>query len=162
ATASGGTSRTSSTTNARRALRSSPRTDKGATGERVNGKPQGGTTAPAPVDQPLSPQARGLEERIREWLRREAVLGGAVLLGVALLGVFAGSLAPTPTGVSGNSVSGTSVPYISQPQRAGSYTVTLHVSPARFGSNAFVVTVADDKQQPVTGAVVVMEETSLD
>src|SRR5262249_2959499 len=97
-----------------------------------NGKAQGNTPGAAngeapgatkrngnglkPVEQPLSSRARSLEERIRDWLRREAVLGGAVLLCVALLGIFAGSLAPTVAPASGLAASGSSGAFVSKPQ----------------------------------------------
>src|SRR5262249_6578421 len=111
---------------------------------------------------PLSSRARSLEERIRDWLRREAVLGGAVLLCVALLGIFAGSRAPSGAPASRVAARGSSSAVGSQPPPAGPPPVTLQVTPARFGRNDFIVTVADAKNQPVNGAVVVIAQTSLD
>jgi copper transport protein len=110
---------------------------------------------------PLTPHAAGLEERIRDWLRREALLGGAVLLCVALLAVFAGSLSPAPPAASSSSP-GTSAPYVSQPQKAGAYFAQLTVSPDTFGTNTFTVVLRDAQGKPVTGAAVVISLTALD
>jgi putative copper export protein len=107
----------------------------------------------------LSPRARSLEERLRDWLRREALLAGALLLCVVLLGIFAVSLLPnlTTAGVSGQSKG----PYIGT-QTTGSYTVTMRVSPDIFGTNTFTVTLKDASGRPVDGAHVLIETDSLD
>jgi hypothetical protein len=107
----------------------------------------------------LSPGARALEERLRDWLRREALLAGALLLCIVLLGIFAVSLLPnlTSAGVSGQSRG----PYIGT-ETTRNYTVTLRVSPDIFGTNTFTVTLKDAARRPVTGAHVLIETDSLD
>jgi putative copper export protein len=116
-----------------------------------------------PPDQPeppmLSPRARALEERLRDWLRREALLAGALLLCVVLLGIFAVSLLPnlTSAGVSGQSKG----PYIGT-EAARNYIVTMKVSPDIFGTNTFTVTLKDAAGRPVAGAYVLIETDSLD
>jgi putative copper export protein len=110
---------------------------------------------------PLTPRAASLEERIRDWLRREALLGGAVLLCVTLLAVFAGSLSPAPPAASSTSP-GTSSSFVSQPQKTGAYTARLTVSPDTFGKNTFTVALTDAQGKPVTGAAVTITLTSLD
>ena len=107
---------------------------------------------------PLSPRARALEERLRDWLRREALLGGAVLLCVALLGIFAGSLAPAAPSAQSASSGGLVV----QTRQAGPYTVTLKVTPASFGDNTFTVTLKDAQGKPVDGAAVTITTIMLD
>ncbi len=117
----------------------------------------------AGAEPPLSPRAGSLEERLRDWLRREALIGGAVLLCVALLAIFAGSLAPAAAPTTGSTTTGQQgKPFVSAPQQAGPYTVTLTVSPDRFGSNTFEVTLKDGQGKAVTGAGVVLEQTMLD
>ena len=107
---------------------------------------------------PLSPRARALEERLRDWLRREAFLGGVVLLCVALLGIFAGSLSPAaPT--AGAATSGG---LVVQTRQAGPYKVTLKVTPASFGSNTFTVSLKDAQGKPVDGAAVTITTIMLD
>ncbi len=106
----------------------------------------------------LPPGVGVLADRLRDWLRREAMLAGAVLLCVALLGIFAGSLVPT----SPASAAGSSQGVFLQTQQSGGYAVTLKVTPATFGSNTFTVTVKDAQGAPVTGAAVVIAETMLD
>ena len=119
---------------------------------------------PAPQDDGMSgnqlpPHAGVLADKLRDWLRREAILAGAVLLCVALLAIFAGSLVPaTPTSAAGTASPG----YVLQTQQSGGYSVTLKVTPAAFGTNTFIVTVKDAQGTPVTGAAVVIEETMLD
>jgi len=107
----------------------------------------------------LSSRAHALEERIRDWLRREALLAGAVLLCVALLGIFAVSLLPnlTSAGVSGQSKG----PYVGT-ETTRNYTVTMRVSPDIFGMNTFTVTVKDAAGRPVAGAHVLIQTVSLD
>jgi copper transport protein len=107
---------------------------------------------------PLSPRARALEERLRDWLRREALLGGAVLLCVALLGIFAGSLAPAAPPAQSAPSGGLVV----QTRQAGPYKVTLKVTPASFGDNTFTVTLKDAQGKPVDGAAVTITTIMLD
>ncbi|HEV2457201.1 MAG TPA: CopD family protein, partial [Ktedonobacterales bacterium] len=98
-----------------------------------------------------------LQQRLSDWLHREAALAGGVLLCVALLAVFAGSLAPTTT-----AAPTTSTGAFIQTQQVSGYAVTLKVTPDTFGTNTFTVTVRDAKGQPVQGAAVVLENTMLD
>jgi putative copper export protein len=120
-----------------------------------------------PPDQPpvqpeppvLSPRASALEERLRDWLRREALLAGALLLCIVLLGIFAVSLLPnlTSAGVSRQSRG----PYIGT-ETTRNYMVTMRVSPDIFGTNTFTVTLKDAAGRPVTGVHVLIETDSLD
>ncbi|HEX6797640.1 MAG TPA: copper resistance protein CopC [Ktedonobacterales bacterium] len=116
-----------------------------------------GVTAPG-VSGDLPPRVGALADKLRDWLRREALLAGAVLLCVALLAIFAGSLVPTAPA----SAASTSPGVFLQTQQSGGYAVTLKVTPAAFGTNTFTVTVKNAQGQPVTGAAVVIEETMLD
>jgi putative copper export protein/methionine-rich copper-binding protein CopC len=102
---------------------------------------------------------RRLSERLEGWLRREAILGGGVLLCVALLGAYAGTLVPPASNNAGTPSSG---PFVSQAQQAGPYMVTLKVTPATFGTNAFIVTVKDAQGQPVSNVAVLVQTTMLD
>jgi putative copper export protein len=112
--------------------------------------------------QELPPRARDLEERLRDWLRREALLAGALLLAVVLLGIFAVSLLPNLTvGSSGSRSGQTSTPF-SGTKTVDTYNVTLHVSPNVFGTNTFTVTLKDADGKPVTGAGVLILVNSLD
>jgi copper transport protein len=125
--------------------------------ERDNGN-QPGDRQPKRDTDDISPRARSLEERLREWLRREAWLGGAVLLCVALLGIFAGSLAPNLAAIPSNGPKG---PFVAT-QTVNKYAVTMKVSPAIFGTNTFTVTITTPQGQPLAGAGVVIETSSLD
>jgi uncharacterized membrane protein len=112
--------------------------------------------------QDLPPRARDLEERLRDWLRREALLAGALLLTVVLLGIFAVSLLPNLTATSPGSGSGqTSSPFTGT-KTVETYDVTLHVTPGVFGTNTFTVTLKDADGKPVTGAGVLILTNSLD
>ncbi|HST89502.1 MAG TPA: copper resistance protein CopC [Ktedonobacterales bacterium] len=111
-----------------------------------------------PASLPLSPRARTLEERLRDWLRREAFLGGVVLLCVALLGIFAGSLSPAAPAAGAAASGGLVV----QTRQAGPYNVTLKVTPASFGDNTFTVTLKDARGKPVDGAAVTITTIMLD
>jgi hypothetical protein len=106
----------------------------------------------------LAPRARDLEERLRDWLRREALLAGALLLLLTLLGVFGISLLPS---VSVGSSSHATGPYV-ETQTIRSYRVTLEVSPDVFGNNTFTVSLKDAQGDPVTGAGVMIQTNSLD
>jgi copper transport protein len=106
----------------------------------------------------LPPHIGRLADKLRDWLRREAILAGAVLLCVALLALFAGSLTPTIPA----SAAGASSGVYTQTQQSGGYSVALKVTPDAFGTNTFTVTLKDAKGSPVTGAAVVIEDTMLD
>lgn len=108
----------------------------------------------------VSSGVRKLGERLEDWLRREAFIGLGVLLCAALLGAFAGSLATAPTAIAGAS-SGAYVNTVNTTPN-GDYAVTLKVAPAKFGTNAFLVTVKDKSGKPVEGASVLLQTTMLD
>jgi putative copper export protein len=122
--------------------------------------PQGGPgNQVAAGREELAPRARDLEERLRDWLRREALLGGALLLALTLLGIFGISLLPNlGAGSSSGHVTG---PYV-RTQSIKGYRVTMEVSPDVFGTNTFTVTLKDAKGDPVTGAGVMILTNSLD
>lgn len=109
-----------------------------------------------------------LADRLEDWLRREAMIGGVVLLCVALLAAFAGTLAPAASAGATGAAGGTGVgtPAVShaftQTQSAGEYSVTLNVTPATFGMNTFTVSVRDAQGKSVDGASVLTETQSLD
>lgn len=115
---------------------------------------------------PLSDRTRRLADRLEDWLQREAMIGGVVLLCVALLAAFAGTLAPTAPASASGAPSGTATTTAShtftETQTAGGYSVTLHVTPATFGTNTFVVTVRDGQGKPVDGASVLLQTQMLD
>ena len=112
-----------------------------------------------PEQPELSPRSRDLEERIRDWLRREALLGGALLLALVLLGIFAISLLPTLSVASSSSQSNR--PYVGT-ETVRNYTVTMKISPDIFGTNTFTVTLRDANGRPVAGANILVETSSLD
>ncbi len=139
-----------------------------ASGSRKRGNSSTASEPPTPGhrapednrNHPLSPHATSLEERIRDWLRRQALLGGAVLLCLALLGIFAGSLmsaAPGPVG----SANATPTPFSGQHSIAG-LDMRLTVTPDAFGPNTFTVAVKDISGKPVTDALVFVTITSTD
>ncbi|MGO8946660.1 MAG: FixH family protein [Ktedonobacterales bacterium] len=126
-----------------------------ANGDKPTEIPAGGQ----PEQPELAPPARDLEERLRDWLRREALLGGALLLALVLLGIFAISLLPNLTvATSGGRSNG---PYVGT-ETARNYSVTMNVSPDIFGNNTFTVTLKSATGQPVSGANVLVETSSLD
>ncbi|HEX6776771.1 MAG TPA: copper resistance protein CopC [Ktedonobacterales bacterium] len=106
---------------------------------------------------PVTAHIQRLAGGLEGWLRREALLGCAVLLCVALLAAFAGSLyAPPPAATS--SPTGAFV----QTQHVSGYTMTLKVTPARFGTNTFTATILDAKGQPVKNAEVLIQVTMVE
>ncbi|HLW03595.1 MAG TPA: CopD family protein [Ktedonobacterales bacterium] len=107
----------------------------------------------------VPPHAQRLVGRMESWLRREALLGCAVLLCVALLAAFAGSLATTPAGAA--APSGSSGAYL-KTQVVGGYAITLQVTPAKFGTNTFTVTVLNAQKQPITNAEVLLQTTMVE
>ncbi|MFI5273096.1 MAG: FixH family protein, partial [Ktedonobacterales bacterium] len=117
-----------------------------------------GTRGGLPAAPTPAASVRTLEERLRDWLRREALLAAAVLLCVALLGIFAGTLVPTIPASAGTTSQGVFL----QTQQSQGYDVTLKVTPDTFGTNTFIVTVLDAQRKPITGAAVVLENTNLD
>ena len=108
----------------------------------------------------ISPRTHRLAGHIEGWLRREALLGCAVLLCVALLAAFAGSLATSPAGGAAAPIS-TSGAFV-KTQMAEGYAITLKVTPARFGTNTFTITVLNPQSQPLTGAEVLLQNTMVE
>lgn len=104
----------------------------------------------------LPAATHALAERLRDWLRREALVGVLILGCVALLAAFAGSL--TPPAQAAPPASGAFV----QTQQVSGYAITLKVTPVAFGTNTFTVTVRDAKGNPVDGAQVLVQTTMLD
>ncbi len=100
-----------------------------------------------------------LSLKLEDWLRREAMLGAGVLLCVALLGAFAGTLAtPAPGGATATASSG---PFQAT-QQVGGYSISMNVTPAKFGTNTLTATVKDSKGQLVKSAIVVVTTNMLD
>jgi putative copper export protein len=123
------------------------------------GSPAPGAESPVAGErEELAPRARDLEERLRDWLRREALLAGALLLLLTLLGVFGISLLPSLSVGSSSHAAG---PYV-ETRTIESYRVTFEVSPDVFGNNTFTVTLKDATGNPVTGAGVMIQTNSLD
>jgi copper transport protein len=107
----------------------------------------------------VSSHTQRLVERLEGWLRREALLGCAVLLCVALLAAFAGSLSAPPPA---SAAPGTSTGAFVQTQHVSGYTLTLKVTPAKFGTNTFTATILDAQGQPVTNAEVLIQVTMVE
>ena len=108
----------------------------------------------------LSPHAYVLGKRLEYWLRLEGALGVCILLCVALLSAYAGSLAPS-TDAAGSPQSTGPVPVV-QTKDVADYAITLHVTPATFGTNTFLVVVKDKQGHAITGAAVLVDTTMLD
>jgi copper transport protein len=106
----------------------------------------------------IPPHTQRLGGRLEGWLRREALLGCVVLLCVALLAAFAGSLYAPPPAAAASTSSGAFV----QTQHVSGYTLTLKVTPARFGTNTFTATILDARGQPVTNAEVLVQVTMVE
>lgn len=119
--------------------------------------PASGATERLPERLPAPAPTQRLARAIEEWLAREAALGVGVLLCVALLSAFAGSLYSLPLAPTSHSTGA-----FAQTQTAGSYQVTLNVSPDSFGTNTFTVTVMNAQKQPIAGAAVLLQEGDLD
>lgn len=131
----------------------------------VNGRAPAAAHTPArrngggkPSMPSLAPPAADLSRRMLDWLRREALLGMLVLFCVALLGAFAGTLGAAPAGGAAAPSSGIYLNTVA----AGSYALTLKVTPAAFGTNTFLVTVKDATGAPVPGAAVTITTKMLD
>lgn len=99
----------------------------------------------------LVQQVRLREERLTKktnWLTRvlrwEPWLGVAVIACVGLMNVFAGTLTPTVAAPTTQQQSATSAPFNGSAKTSdGKYSVTLNVTPNRFGTNVFTVHVTD-------------------
>ncbi len=127
--------------------------DAGTRSDSAQSVKSGEAVLPGPV--------RALEERLSDWLRREALLGGALLLCVALLGIFAGSLFSPLGQATGAATAGTAGAVV-QTHHVSGYAVTLKVTPDTFGRNDFTITVKNAQAQPVNGATVTLELTNAD
>ncbi len=100
-----------------------------------------------------------LTNNIMTWLRYEAGISVLILLCVALLATFAGTLQPPPP-IAARS---TSAPQgFLQTQTVNGYSVTLQVTPDRFGPNTFTIHVTTQQGQPVKGAAVLVITEMLD
>ncbi|MBX5456028.1 MAG: copper resistance protein CopC/CopD [Thermogemmatispora sp.] len=108
-----------------------------------------------------------LTTRLTTVLRWEPLLGVGVLICVGLMNIFAGTLTPTtalnqaaPTA----SPTATAKPLTTSATTSdGLFTVTLTVSPNRFGTNTFTVKVSDRQtQRPVTQVGVTLYLNMLD
>ncbi len=147
----------------REPLHDASRATAGAAPADTGDKPgDGGSDAAdeTPAEGELVTRTRDLEERLRDWLRREALLGGALLLALVLVGIFAVSLLPNFTAATrgaGRSLG----PYVST-ETVQHYAVTMKISPDTFGTNTFTVTLKDDSGRPVSGARVMVAASSLD
>ncbi len=106
----------------------------------------------------LSPRARHLGKRLEYWLRLEGTLGACILLCVALLGAFAGSLTPA-TNVASASAQPTGP--VTETKVVDGYSITLHIAPATFGTNTFLVMVKNTQGHAETGAAVLIDTTML-
>ncbi|QBD79283.1 hypothetical protein EPA93_26170 [Ktedonosporobacter rubrisoli] len=96
-------------------------------------------------------------------LRWEPLLGVAVLVCTGLLSVFAGTLQPAlPQGAPSGAPAPTR-PFITNVKTSDNkFTVQLNVTPNRFGSNVFTVTVLDSSNKPATNVGVVIDTSMLD
>jgi putative copper export protein/methionine-rich copper-binding protein CopC len=106
-----------------------------------------------------------LSERLRFWVRQEALLGIAVLLCASLLGGLAGTLTPaTPgSGTSVPTITATSKTPVDMTQTKDGLQVTFKVAPDTFGPNSFGVVLVDATTgQPIDGANVHLVSTMLD
>lgn len=107
----------------------------------------------------LSPLARHLGKRLEYWLRLEGTLGAGILLCVALLSAFAGSLTPATNAAS---TSAQPTGPVTETKVVDGYSITLHIDPATFGTNTFLVVVKDTQGHAETGAAVLIDTTMLD
>nr|BBH94601.1 hypothetical protein KTA_28000 [Thermogemmatispora argillosa] len=108
-----------------------------------------------------------LTSRLTTVLRWEPLLGVGVLVCVGLMNIFAGTLTPiTASTPSAPTVSSTPAPKpltTSATTSDGRFTVTLTVSPNRFGTNTFTVKVSDRQtQRPTTQVGVALYLNMLD
>jgi copper transport protein len=120
----------------------------------------------ASIDEQNHPQDTSLQVKrftrsIVQWVQCEAVIGVGILLCVALLGAFAGTLAPAPPATATKADQSSSGPFL-QTQSAQGLHVTLKVAPDTFGTNTFMVTIADAQGHPAQGVAVLAETTMLD
>lgn len=126
-------------------------------GSQTSEKRSGGSTL-------LTQQVKLRQERLTKKathltrvLRWEPWLGVAVIVCVGLMNVFAGTLTPTTTASAAQQQSGTSsttsAPFNGTAKTSdGKYSVTLNITPNRFGTNVFTVHIVDVKTGKQLGA----------
>jgi hypothetical protein len=89
-------------------------------------------------------------------LRWEPWLGVAVLVCVGLMNVFAGTLTPTTTTSAsqqpGSTTTSSSAFHGTAKTTDGKYSITLSISPNRFGTNVFTVHITDVQTGQTLGA----------
>ena len=90
--------------------------------------------------------------RLTDVLRWEPWLGVAVLICVGLLNVFAGTLTPTNAAPTPPKNAAVGAFHATATTSDGKYSVTLSVSPNKFGSNVFTVEVTDARSGKKLGA----------
>lgn len=139
----------------------SPEDDQEPAGALANGKPA--------VEGTRQSHALGrvehLSERLRFWVRQEALLGVAVLLCASLLGGLAGTLTPAAagSGTSAPTMTATSSTPVNLTQTQDGLKVTFKVAPDTFGPNSFGVVLVDAATgKPIDGASVHLISTMLD
>ena len=111
----------------------------------------------------LENKLEGHVTRMTRILRWEPLLGVAVLICTGLLNVFAGTLLPTTVGQTTPSQATVVKPFHGTVQtKDHKYTLNVTVSPNRFGTNVFTVSVLDSKGQPDTQVGVSIYTTMLD
>jgi putative copper export protein len=120
--------------------------------------PTGGTVA-----LPRTSDKRGdgrSTERIMRWMSIEAAIGGVVLLCAALLAPLAGTL--TPNVSSSNAGFGATGGDQTFTQKADNLTVTLNVSPGKFGTNTFTVVVKNPDGSFASNGTVFLESVMVE
>ncbi|GCE17866.1 copper resistance protein CopC [Dictyobacter kobayashii] len=118
----------------------------------------------------VAPEAKQLEQSVGQQTRRlttvlhwEPLLGVAVLVCTGLMNVFAGSLLPAAASQTPTQQTATVKPYHGTfPTKDHQYTINLTVSPNRFGTNVFTVSVLDSKGKPDTNIGVSVYTQMLD
>ncbi len=126
----------------------------------VNGRP----AVEAPQMRALG-RIDSLNERLRFWIRQEALLGVAVLLCASLLGGLAGTLTPPASGTNTNTTTMTATTQtpVNLTQTQDGLKVTFKVAPDTFGTNSFGVVLVDATTgKPIDGASVHLISTMLD
>ncbi len=139
----------------------SPEDGQEPAGAAVNGKP----TVEETRQSPTLGRIDHLSERLRFWVRQEALLGVAVLLCASLLGGLAGTLTPSAagSGTSAPTMTATSSTPVNLTQTQDGLKVTFKVTPDTFGPNSFGVVLVDAATgQPIDGASVHLISTMLD
>lgn len=102
-------------------------------------------------------------QRLTTILRWEPLLGVAVLICVGLMNVFAGTLSPITAGQQ-QQTTANAKPYTTSVKTTDNkFTINFNVTPDRFGTNMFTVSVIDNKTgKPATNIGVSLYTTMLD